>query len=142
MLGTPVTPSGLTLFTSVEDLEAQTRLKAATARRAVDLCFHLLAQDLLTAAHWMDIRKLQDGSRRFGDAPARAHAALRDIVPWLQPLTERPQRPIGELVYEFVTAIPAAAFYPSCPPPTSRALESAPPAPEAAPRLRDGRDTC
>ena len=118
MLGTPVTPSGLTLFTSVEDLEAQTRLKAATARKAVDLCFHLLAQDLLTAAHWMDIRRLQDATRRFGDAPTRAHAALRQVVPWQQPLAERPQRPVGELVYEFITATPAAHFHAGHPPPS------------------------
>ena len=112
----PVTPAGLALFASVEDLEAQTRLKAANTRKAIDLCFHLLAQDLLTAAHWVDIRRAQDPSRRFGEAPSRAHAALRQVVPWLQPLAERPQRPPGELVYEFITGTPASTFYPEGPP--------------------------
>jgi len=110
-LGVPVTPAGLALFTSVEDLEAQTRLKAARARQAVDLCFHLLAQDLLTACHWVDLRRVQDEGRRFGEAPARVHAAVREVVPWLQPMAERPQRPIGELVYEFMQRQPATAFY-------------------------------
>ncbi len=110
-LVTPVTPAGLALFATVEDLEAQTRLKAANARKAVDLCFHLLAQDLLTAAHWVDIRLLQDPRRRLGAVPARVHAALREVVPWLLPLDQRPQRPLGELVYGFLNARPAASFF-------------------------------
>ena len=118
-LATPVTPAGLPLFATVEDLEAQTRLKAANLRKVIDLCFHLLAQNLLTAAHWMDIRKLQDPGRRFGDAPTRAHAALRQVVPWLLPLAERPKRPLGELVYEFMQSQPASTFYADGPPPAA-----------------------
>ena len=114
----PVTPAGLALFATVEDLEAQTRLKAAKARQAIELSFHLLAQDLLTACHWIDIRRLQDPSRRLGDAPGQAHAALRQVVPLLQPLAERPQRPVGELVYEFMQSQPASTFYASNTPPT------------------------
>lgn len=115
----PVTPAGLVLFATVEDLEAQTRLKAAKAREAIDLCFHLLAQDLLMAAHWVDLRLLQDPGRRLGEAPTRAHAALRAVVPWLLPPAERPQRPQGELVHEFLQARPASSFYPASPPPAS-----------------------
>jgi len=118
-LATPVTPAGLPIYATVEDLEAQTRLKAAAARKAIDLCFHLVAQDLLTAAHWMDIRRLQDSNRRFGEVPERVHAALREVVPWLLRLDERPQRPLGELVYEFLQAQPAASFYPANPPPVA-----------------------
>lgn len=117
-LVTPVTPAGLALFATVEDLEAQTRLKAATARKAIDLCFHLLAQDLLTAAHWVDVRRLQDPGRSLGSVPARVHAALREVVPWLLPPAQRPQRPQGELVYDFLNARPAAGFFPDHPPRT------------------------
>ncbi len=116
-LVTPVTPAGLAIYGTVEDLEAQTRLKAAAARKAVALCFHLVAHDLLTAAHWVDIRRLQDPGRRLGEAASRAHAALREVVPWLQPLTERPQRPTGELVHDFMQAKAATAFYSGNPPP-------------------------
>ncbi|TIW88928.1 MAG: aromatic amino acid lyase, partial [Mesorhizobium sp.] len=51
-LGTPVTPNGQAIVATVEDLEAQTRIKTQRAREAVDVSFHLLAQDLLTASYW------------------------------------------------------------------------------------------
>ncbi|MGE4251441.1 MAG: aromatic amino acid ammonia-lyase [Parvibaculaceae bacterium] len=110
-LGTPVTPNGQAIVATVEDLEAQTRLKTARARQAVDLSFHLLAQDLLTASYWMEVRKAQKPERTFGEAPAAALAALRQIIPWRQAPAERPKRPLGMVAYEFMQANPAAKFY-------------------------------
>ncbi len=59
------------------------------AREAVDVSFHLVAQDLLTASYWMELRKAQNPERKFGDAPTAALAALRQVIPWHQPAAER-----------------------------------------------------
>ncbi len=114
-MGTPVTPAGQAIVATVEDLEAQTRIKTQRARQAVDLSFHLLAQDLLTASYWMDVRKAQNPERKFGDAPTAALAALRQIVPWQQPASERQKRPLGMVLYDFMQENPASKFYPGGP---------------------------
>jgi histidine ammonia-lyase len=99
----------------VEDLEAQTWLKVTRAREAVDVGMHLTAQDLQTAAQWMEIRKTQDPSRSFGKAPADALAALRAAVP-TDRSAGRPDQPIGVMTYEFMRKTPATTFYPDGPP--------------------------
>jgi histidine ammonia-lyase len=76
---------------------------------------HLTAQDLQTAAHWMEIRKEQDPSRSFGKAPTDALAALRAAVPTDQ-RAGRPDQPVGVLTYEFMRETPATTFYPAGPP--------------------------
>jgi histidine ammonia-lyase len=110
-MGTPVTPAGLAIFATVEDLEAQTRIKTQRARQAVETAFHLLAQDILAASVWMDLRRVQKASRGFGQAPSAALAALRMVVPFLQPTTERPKQPLGQVVYDFMQRYPATMFY-------------------------------
>jgi histidine ammonia-lyase len=125
-MGTPVTPAGQAIVSTVEDLQAQTRIKTERARKAVDLSFELLAHDLLTASYWMEIRKIQNPSRNFGKAPSEALAALRQVVPWQQPGAERPKRPIGMVVYDFLQANPASKFYGGGPtPPAARTLPNA-----------------
>jgi histidine ammonia-lyase len=125
-LGTPVTPNGQAIVATVEDLEAQTRLKTTRARQAVDLSFHLLAQDLLTASYWMEVRKAQKPDRKFGAAPEAALAALRQVIPWRQAPGERPKRPLGLVAYEFIQENPAAKFYSAGPKePGSRARPQA-----------------
>jgi len=109
----PVAPQGQPIVKTVEDLEAQTWLKVTRAREAVDVGFHLAAQDLLTAAHWMEVRKAQDPSRSFGKAPTEALEALRTVAPWD---LGNPDRPIGAIVYDFMRATPATTFYPEGPP--------------------------
>jgi len=110
-LGTPVTPNGQAIVSTVEDLEAQTRIKAQKARKAIDTSFHLLAHDLLTASYWMEVRKAQNPGRQFGAAPTAALSALREVVPWQQPAAERPKRPLGMVVYDFMQQNPASNFY-------------------------------
>lgn len=110
-LGTPVTPNGQAIVATVEDLEAQTRLKTMRAREAVDLSFHLLAQDVLMATYWMEIRKAQNPERKFGEAPTAALAALRQVIPWRQAPDERQKRPLGMVVYDFMQDNPATKFY-------------------------------
>ena len=107
----PVAPQGQAIVATVEDLEAQTWLKVTRARQAVDVGMHLTAQDILTAAHWMELRKQQDASRSFGDAPTNALAALREAVP----TGRRGSDPVGALAYEFMWDTPATNFYPAGP---------------------------
>lgn len=121
-MGTPVTPAGQAIVATVEDLEAQTRLKTQRARQAVELSFELLAQDLLTASYWMDVRKAQDADRKFGEAPTAALAALREIVPWQQPAAERQKRPLGMVLYDFMKENPASKFYSGGPKPPEAAV--------------------
>ena len=67
----PLHPQGQPIVATVEDLEAQTWIKVTRAREAVDVGMHLTAQDILTAAAWMEIRKEQDPSREIRRCPDR-----------------------------------------------------------------------
>jgi histidine ammonia-lyase len=95
----------------VADIEANTRLKAARGREAVDLHMQLLAYDLLTATYWMDVRKIQDGTRSFGGPATAAWQAFRQKLPWQQDLDSRPDVPYGVTAYEFLKATPARIFF-------------------------------
>ncbi len=112
----PLTPQGQAIVSTVEDLEANTRLKLDHATSAVDVGMHLVAQDLMMNAFWMDVRKAQDPSRLFGPAPTAAHAALRKVVPLKAPDGQRPTQPYGQTVYEFMKATPASQFIVENPP--------------------------
>ena len=112
-LTNPIAPSGQAIVGTVEDLQAQTRIKAYRARQAVGTTFDLLAHDLLTAAFWLDVRKVQDASREFGSGPTAAWLALRKIVPLLPPPGEIPTRSRAMISAEFLKSTPVAVFYPS-----------------------------
>lgn len=81
MLATPVSPAGQAIYATVEDLQAQTRIKAANVRKAVDVSFHLAAQDVLTGTYWLELRRAQNPQRQFGTAVAAALAGVRKVVP-------------------------------------------------------------
>ena len=100
---------------AVGDLQAQTRLKARNLRLAIDYMFDLMGQDLLTATFWMDLRKLQDPERDFGEAPTAAWQAFREVVPFRYTTENRPQTPIGRMAYRFLWENPASDFYPGGP---------------------------
>lgn len=110
---TPITPQGQAIVATVEDLQAETRLKVAKARKAVDVATHLLAQDIIVSTNWMEVRRAQDPKRRFGAAPARALAAVRTALPLVADTGVR--RNDGMILYEFLKATPAAQFYPAGP---------------------------
>ena len=84
----PVAPTGSAIESTVEDLQAQTRIKAQRARQAVATTLDLLGHDLLQAAFWMDVRKKQDPARDFGPAATAAWSSLRKTVP-LQTAAQR-----------------------------------------------------
>ena len=111
-LAHPIGPEGNPIGNDVEELQAQTVLKVTHARRTVDDTLLLLGEDLLTATFWMDIRQLQSPGRDFGRAPTAAWTALRQAVPWQQKPQARPAQPVGGIIHGFMTAHPAAEFYP------------------------------
>jgi histidine ammonia-lyase len=110
-LTNPVAPSGQAIVATVEDLQAQTRIKAYRARQAVSTTFDLLAHDLLTATLWLDVRKAQDPSRNFGDGPTAAWTAFRKIVPLLPVLDGVPTQSRSMTAAAFLKSTPAATFY-------------------------------
>ncbi len=77
----PVAPFGSAIVGTVEDLQAQTRIKAQRARQAVATTFDLLGFDLIEGCLWLDVRKAQDATRSFGSAPTAAWIAFRRRVP-------------------------------------------------------------
>lgn len=109
-LAVPVTPSGMAIVSTVEDLQGQGRMKVARARAAVDVTFNLLAQDMLTAASWMELRRKQNASRSFGQAPDAALKALREVIPAGRPID--PAVPVALKTYEFLKSTPASRFLP------------------------------
>ncbi len=114
-LAVPVAPSGLAIVSTVEDLQADTQLKVARARQAVDDSFDLLGHDFLTAAFWMDVRKAQDEGRSFGPGPTAAWTAFRQVLPFKLEETALTE-PVSLLTYQFLKANPAAKFFPGGPP--------------------------
>ncbi len=122
-LTNPVAPFGAAIESTVEDLQAQTRIKVQRARQAVATSLDLLSHDLLQAGFWMDVRKKQAPNRDFGEAPTAAWTALRKAVP-LQTAAQRAQAPksderrAAELVHDtdpevfYPTSLPAADTHP------------------------------
>jgi histidine ammonia-lyase len=113
-LSNRVVPEGQAIVSTVEDLQAQTRIKVANARAVVDDTYQLLAQDLFVSAYWMDVRKAQDGSRAFGPGPTAAWTAIRKIAP-LDPAAPPPQ-PVGMMIAEFIKSHPLSTIYAGGPP--------------------------
>ena len=110
-LTNPVAPSGAAIVATVEDLQAQTRIKAYRVRQAVSTTFDLLGHDLLTATFWLDVRKAQDPSRNFGDGPTAAWTAFRKIMPVLPVLDASPSQPRPMAAAAFLKSTPAGKFY-------------------------------
>jgi histidine ammonia-lyase len=113
-LQNPVPAQGNAIVSTVEDLQAESRIKVAKARLMVDDLSWLQGQDMLTATQWMNIRQIQGQSlgfnRPFGSGPTAAWQAFRTVVPWQS--TDRPDVPAGTLAYDFMQANPATQFYP------------------------------
>ena len=120
-LQNPVPAQGNAIVSTVEDIQAEGRIKVAKARLMVDDLTWLQGQDLLTATRWMDIRSIQGQAlgltRPFGASPTAAWQAFRTVVPWQA--ASRPDLPPGTLAYDFLLANPASMFYPAASKPPS-----------------------
>jgi histidine ammonia-lyase len=112
----PIAPSGSAIVGTVEDLQAQTRIKTQRARQAVDTTFELLSFDLIEGSLWLDVRKAQDPARNFGAAATAAWTAFRQHVP-LRGGPAEPGVPIPETAARFLKTTPASTFYRGAPPP-------------------------
>jgi histidine ammonia-lyase len=96
------------------DIEAQAALKAARGRQALDLMQHLLAQDLLNGAYWLDLRKHQDPARSFGAPSDLAFAAFRKALSTTPDQTTPDlATAAGPRAYRFIKNTSVAAFYPA-----------------------------
>ncbi len=110
----PVPPQGIALIQTVEDLQGQTRLKAARARAVLADSIDLLAEDLLTGTYWLDLRKMQSPNIRFGDSCDALSAAFRQALKFdgTQPgAAGAVPIPIHEVAAQFIRSHPAARFY-------------------------------
>lgn len=81
-LANPIPPDGVTADKGVGDLDAVPMLKLMRLRQAMDVSRDILGQDLLNAAFWIDIRRLEKPERNFGPAPTAVWTAFRRIVPF------------------------------------------------------------
>jgi histidine ammonia-lyase len=131
-LANPVTPAGNTGDQGIGDIQSESRLKAVRARDAVDQTLGLLGLDLLRATFWMDLRKRQDPSRAFGAAPTAVWGAFRAVVPFQSTPDQRPEHPIGQTAYQFLSTNPPTKFYTGKAPPAPMQF-----APAAQVRQRD-----
>ncbi|HMA00647.1 MAG TPA: aromatic amino acid lyase [Steroidobacteraceae bacterium] len=115
----PVAPSGSAIVSTVEDLQAQTRIKVQRARQAVSVTMDLLGHDLLQASLWMDIRAAQHPERKFGQAPTAAWVALRKAIPLRTNTDQMPTESNQMRAAAFVKAVPASTFYAARHPPAN-----------------------
>jgi histidine ammonia-lyase len=111
-LAPPIGAEGNAGGDGVEELQAQTRLKMASARQMVDTSFSLVGFDLSNGARWIEVRKAQGPARSFGVGVEPAYTAFRKAVPLVgdQP-GGGPQNPEGLKVYDFMKATPATQFF-------------------------------
>jgi histidine ammonia-lyase len=124
---TPVPPEGYGGSSGVEELEAQSLLKAIRAQTAVDDTFRLLATDLVTGTRWLDVRKRQDATREFGPGPTAAWQAFRKVLPLQADPAAPPPAPgaIGITTLTFLKSNPAWNFFPLTEPESAAAKASA-----------------
>jgi histidine ammonia-lyase len=83
-LANPVPAAGYWSESGIQDVQSFGRVKVVKARQAVDNALYLIANELLSATRWMDIRRVQSPGRSFGVAPTAAWHAWREISPWRQ----------------------------------------------------------
>jgi len=115
----PVAPEGYsTDIQQVEELDGQTVLKVVRSREAVDETMQLLAFDMITGSLWMDVRKAQDPTRTFGQAPTAAWTEFRRVLPLQRTGPDAPpaptrSQPDATISYRFLKQHPASDFYPA-----------------------------
>jgi histidine ammonia-lyase len=111
-LANPIPPDGVTADKGVGDLDAVPMLKLMRMRRALDVSRELLGQDLLNAAFWMDIRKLENPNRTFGPGPTAVWANFRNVIPFRDAVTQASFATRDDLAVNFLQTNSPARLYP------------------------------
>jgi histidine ammonia-lyase len=106
----PVPAEGNALIQTVEDLQGQTRLKAARARALVADTIDLLAEDLLTGTYWLDLRKAHSPTISFGQSADALWTAFRAVLPFDGAQKGVPL-PVHEIAAQFIRSNAASRFY-------------------------------
>ena len=111
-LASPVPAAGYWSESGIQDVQSFGRVKVARARQAVDTALYLVANELLSATRWMDIRRVQSPERSFGRAPTAAWRAWRKISPWQADPQERELMESSNIMlpYRFVKDTSPALF--------------------------------
>lgn len=111
-LASPVPASGYWTESGIQDVQSFGRVKVARARQAVDTALYLVANELLSATRWMDIRRVQSPGRSFGKAPTAAWQAWRKISPWQADPQERELMEARNIMlpYRFIKGTSPAHF--------------------------------
>jgi histidine ammonia-lyase len=111
-LANPVPPDGVTADKGVGDLDAVPMLKLMRLKRAMDVSRDILAQDLLNAAFWMDIRKLEKPDRTFGRAPNSVWTSFREVIPFRRdPAKPLPADSNADAAVRFLITNAPVSFY-------------------------------
>ncbi|MGC2031418.1 MAG: aromatic amino acid ammonia-lyase [Steroidobacteraceae bacterium] len=112
-LANPIPPDGVTADKGVGDLDAVPMLKLMRMRQALDVSRDMLGQDLLNAAFWMDLRKLENPQRTFGPGPTAVWSSFRKIVPFREPPAQPSFVTRDDIAAHFLQSTSPASFYPT-----------------------------
>jgi histidine ammonia-lyase len=110
-LANPIPPDGVTADKGVGDLDAVPMLKLMRMRQALDVSRDILGQDLLNAAFWMDIRKLEKPDRTFGPGPTAVWSGFRMIVPFREAAAQASFTTRDDIAAHFLATNSAASFF-------------------------------
>ena len=136
-LANPVAPDGVTADKGVGDLDAVPMLKLMRLKQAMDVSRDILGQDLLNAAFWMDVRKLERPDRTFGAAPTAVWTAFRQVAPFPPDDTAgRATESLGNIATQFLQSRPPESFYAAASIPMPGGDAAAPPRAEPKPAAR------
>ncbi len=117
-LANPIPPDGVTADKGVGDLDAVPMLKLMRMRQALDVSRDILSQDLLNAAFWMDVRKLEVPARTFGPGPTAVWTEFRKTVPFRDPPGGQASfAPRDDIAANFLKVNAPANFYSGQAPP-------------------------
>jgi histidine ammonia-lyase len=107
----PLTPDAVSGGEGVADISSVPLLRLSRANAALDAARELMAAEMIVAAFWMDVRKAQNPSRGFGEAPTAAWQALRKMVPMDGAPAEPATVSATTRVAAFIQAKPVSDFY-------------------------------
>ena len=107
----PLTPDAVSGGEGVADISSVPLLRLSRANAALDAARELMAAEMILAAFWMDVRKVQDPARSFGEAPTAAWQALRELVPMDDQAAEPAAVSGTTRVAAFMQSTPASDFY-------------------------------